>query len=57
MATKATKSAAAPKAKSSAKGKTRVEKDLLGPLEIPVDALYGVQTARGMQNFKISLTD
>ena len=54
MATKATKSAAAPKAKSSAKGKTRVEKDLLGPLEIPVDALYGVQTARGMQNFKIS---
>ena len=54
MATKATKSAAAPKAKSSAKGKTRVEKDLLGPLEIPVDALYGVQTARGLQNFKIS---
>ena len=40
--------------KSSAKGKTRVEKDLLGPLEIPVDALYGVQTARGLQNFKIS---
>ncbi len=52
MATKTTKSAAAPK--SSAKGKTRTEKDLLGPLEIPVDALYGVQTARGMQNFKIS---
>ncbi len=54
MATKATKSTVAPKAKSSAKGKTRVEKDLLGSLEIPVDALYGVQTARGLQNFKIS---
>lgn len=62
MATKSTKSAKKaeePKAKCAkkacaAKADTRVEKDLLGPMEIPMDALYGVQTARGMQNFKIS---
>jgi aspartate ammonia-lyase len=32
----------------------RVEKDLLGAKEIPVDAYYGVQTARALENFQIS---
>jgi aspartate ammonia-lyase len=32
----------------------RVEHDLIGNKEIPADAYYGVQTARGMENFKIS---
>ncbi len=33
---------------------TRTEKDPLGELEVPADALYGVQTVRAMQNFPIS---
>ncbi len=33
---------------------TRTEKDPLGPLEVPSDALYGVQTERARQNFPIS---
>lgn len=33
---------------------TRTESDLLGAREIPVDALYGVQTLRGIENFEIS---
>jgi fumarate hydratase, class II len=33
---------------------TRTEKDPLGPLEVPADALYGVQTVRAVQNFPIS---
>ncbi len=33
---------------------TRLEHDLIGEKAIPVDAYYGVQTARGMENFKIS---
>ncbi len=33
---------------------TRTEKDPLGPLEVPADALYGVQTLRAVQNFPIS---
>ncbi len=33
---------------------TRVEEDLLGKKEIPANALYGVQTARAMENFQIS---
>ena len=33
---------------------TRTEKDPLGPLEVPADALYGVQTLRALQNFPIS---
>ena len=32
----------------------RVEKDPLGPLEVPASALYGVQTQRALQNFPIS---
>jgi aspartate ammonia-lyase len=33
---------------------TRLERDLLGPKEVPADAYYGVQTARGLENFHIS---
>jgi aspartate ammonia-lyase len=34
--------------------KTRTEKDPLGALDVPADALYGVQTLRAVQNFPIS---
>lgn len=34
--------------------KTRVESDLLGARDIPQEALYGVQTLRGIENFEIS---
>jgi aspartate ammonia-lyase len=34
--------------------KTRTEKDPLGPLEVPADAYYGVQTQRAIRNFPIS---
>ena len=33
---------------------TRTENDPLGPLPVPSDALYGVQTVRAVQNFPIS---
>ncbi|MGH7616215.1 MAG: aspartate ammonia-lyase [Gemmatimonadaceae bacterium] len=33
---------------------TRIEHDLLGDLPVPADAYYGVQTARALENFKIS---
>ncbi|MEP6834331.1 MAG: aspartate ammonia-lyase [Gemmatimonas sp.] len=33
---------------------TRTEKDPLGELQVPTDALYGVQTLRAVQNFPIS---
>jgi aspartate ammonia-lyase len=33
---------------------TRLEHDLLGPKAVPADAYYGVQTARGLDNFHIS---
>jgi fumarate hydratase class II len=33
---------------------TRTEKDPLGTLEVPTEALYGVQTLRAVQNFPIS---
>src|SRR5919199_2792816 len=32
----------------------RTEKDPLGPLAVPADAMYGVQTLRATQNFPIS---
>jgi len=32
---------------------TRTETDSMGPIEVPVDALYGAQTERSRQNFKI----
>lgn len=33
---------------------TRTEKDLLGSLEIPADAYYGIHTQRALDNFQIS---
>jgi aspartate ammonia-lyase len=33
---------------------TRTEKDLLGEKQIPADVYYGVQTARALENFKLS---
>src|SRR5271170_534800 len=33
---------------------TRIEKDSMGPLEVPSDAYYGVQTQRAVTNFPIS---
>ena len=31
-----------------------MESDLLGELQVPVNAYYGVQTQRGINNYKIS---
>ena len=47
------------KASAAAKGasrskKTRTETDLLGDMEVPADAYYGVHTLRAMDNFQIS---
>lgn len=33
---------------------TRTERDLLGEKQIPADVYYGVQTARALENFKLS---
>ncbi len=35
-------------------GATRIERDPLGELPVPADALYGIQTERARQNFPIS---
>ena len=32
----------------------RIESDLIGELKVPVDAYYGVQTQRALQNYRIS---
>jgi aspartate ammonia-lyase len=40
-----------------AQEKVRTERDLLGEKEVPADAYYGVQTARALENFKISGVD
>ncbi|EAR10523.1 class II fumarate hydratase [Reinekea blandensis] len=34
--------------------KTRIEKDSMGELQVPIDALYGPQTQRALNNFPIS---
>ena len=36
--------------------KFRIESDLLGELQVPADAYYGVQTQRALNNYKISNT-
>ncbi len=36
--------------------KFRIESDLLGELQVPANAYYGVQTQRGINNYKISNT-
>ncbi|HZV72270.1 MAG TPA: lyase family protein [Conexibacter sp.] len=33
---------------------TRVERDTLGEVEVPADALYGAHTVRGLENFAVS---
>src|SRR3954466_6161403 len=33
---------------------TRIEKDSIGPKEIPANVYYGVQTARAVENYPIS---
>ncbi|MEI8005918.1 MAG: class II fumarate hydratase [Bacteroidota bacterium] len=33
--------------------KTRIEKDTMGPIEVPMDKYWGAQTQRSMTNFKI----
>jgi len=35
-------------------GKTRIERDSMGELAVPADALYAAQTQRAVQNFRIS---
>src|SRR6266850_6299670 len=35
-------------------GQTRIERDPLGELPVPADALWGIQTERARQNFPIS---
>ena len=39
-----------------AEQKFRVESDLIGELQVPADAYYGVQTQRAINNYKISTT-
>ena len=39
-----------------ASGRTRRESDLIGPLDVPEDALFGVQTLRAVHNFPITGT-
>jgi aspartate ammonia-lyase len=38
----------------SSVAQTRTETDLLGEIKVPIDAYYGPQAARGMENFQIS---
>src|SRR5216117_3083858 len=40
--------------RTEAMSATRIERDPLGELPVPVDALYGIQTERARQNFPIS---
>jgi fumarate hydratase class II len=35
-------------------GDVRIEKDTFGPIEVPADRLWGAQTQRSLQNFRIS---
>jgi fumarate hydratase class II len=35
-------------------GATRIEKDSLGPVEVPAERLWGAQTQRSLENFRIS---
>ena len=32
----------------------RIEKDTMGEVKVPADALYGAQTQRSIENFKIA---
>ena len=39
---------------TTAKSRVRVERDSMGPMEVPADALYGASTMRAVLNFPIS---
>jgi len=41
-------------AKASAPGGTRTERDTFGPIEVPADRLWGAQTQRSLEHFRIS---
>ena len=34
--------------------KYRIEKDTMGEVQVPADALWGAQTQRALENFQIS---
>ncbi|SPY77624.1 Fumarate hydratase class II [Providencia rustigianii] len=34
---------------------TRIEKDSMGPIEVPADHLWGAQTQRSLEHFRISV--
>src|SRR4051812_9539765 len=40
-------------AASATSGKTRIESDSMGEVEVPADKYWGAQTQRSWQNFKI----
>jgi len=33
---------------------TRIEKDSMGPIDVPADKLWGAQTQRSLEHFRIS---
>ena len=35
------------------RGPTRIERDSMGPIEVPADRYWGAQTQRSLQHFKI----
>ncbi|HEY7523914.1 MAG TPA: class II fumarate hydratase [Candidatus Limnocylindrales bacterium] len=41
-------------AETAARSRTRVERDSMGEVEVPADALYGASTQRAVENFPIS---
>jgi fumarate hydratase class II len=43
-----------PMSKNNKNPQTRIEKDSMGSLEVPINALYGAQTQRAINNFPIS---
>lgn len=34
---------------------TRIEKDSMGPIDVPADKLWGAQTQRSLEHFRISV--
>ena len=51
-----TGSSAVGREQAYASGSTRPESDLIGPMDVPNDALFGIQTLRAVQNFPITGT-
>jgi aspartate ammonia-lyase len=45
---------ASPDALQMTSGETRIERDLLGEKAVPADAYFGIQSARALDNFKIT---